>query len=53
MKAVVHGYYEFNINNTQDKVMYGGEWLDIHEDMEGEPYFIAQDGDAVYFEVID
>lgn len=52
MKALIHGYFECYINEEQNKVMYGGEWNEILEDIEGEPYFIC-DEDAIYFEVIE
>jgi len=48
MKALI----ELPINDEQTKVMYGGEWWDIIEDMEGELYFIANDK-VIYFEVIE
>lgn len=41
---------ELNRQQTHARLNGRGRWLEIHEDMEGEPYLMADDGQIYYIE---
>lgn len=50
MTAVIKGT-ECPINDAQDRVLYKGQWLEILEDQEGDPYIMPEGSKAIYITI--